>query len=88
MISCSLLMSVIMIGINIDENWAKGYRYGLGMAQWPFLSIKHLILDRLLPPMPIVKLTMDPSDAWTTPSALFSLLIMRRAERALNKSKE
>lgn len=85
MAACALLMAVIMVGINVNETWASVYRVGLGYVQWPLLCLKYYFTEGVIPPLSRVKLTIDPTDGWTAPCSLISLVILKRAIRTINK---
>lgn len=81
---CALSMSAIMIGINLSDTWADAYRFGLSIAQWPFVTLHSFVNYGVIPPLTTIKLTMDPSDIWTAPSSLLAILILDRAQARLN----
>lgn len=58
----------VMVGINICDLCAEGYRVGLGAAQWPIRALWGLVWEGTIPPLRRVILTMDPTDLWTLPA--------------------
>ena len=84
MILNALAMAALMIGININSTWAYFYKHGLAWAQWPFWSLWYKVKWNFSPPFPQIKLTMDPSDVWTVPATLFSLVLLRAKLKELN----
>ena len=73
----ALAMAALMIGININSTWAYLYRQSLAWVQWPFWSLWYKIRWDFLPPFPEIRLTMDPSDVWTVPAVLFSIVLLK-----------
>lgn len=75
----ALSMGTLMIAINTDSDWTIAYKKGLGYAQWPWVGLWAWHKYGHWPPLPNVHLTVDPSDSWTAPAALISLLILYRS---------
>lgn len=73
------LMAFLMVAINLNSQWAYLYCQGLGIAQWPWVGLWSYYQYGAWPPIPQVILTMDAGDAWTAPTALLSLGILRSA---------
>ena len=80
----ALAMATLMIGININEAWASTYCQGLAWAQWPFWSLWYQLKWGFSPPFPQIKLTMDPSDAWTSPAVLISVILLHNKLKCIH----
>lgn len=76
-----LATGAVMVGINLWDSWAWGYRHGLAVAQWPARALLALARQHPLPRLAPVSLTMDPTDLWTLPALALAAWIHRRHRR-------
>ncbi|MBN8609777.1 MAG: hypothetical protein J0L92_04305 [Deltaproteobacteria bacterium] len=73
-ISWIVATGLVMATINTIDLAADAYRWGLGVAQWPFRA---LFAGAMLDVVPVQK-WMDPSDLWTLPALVVPLAIALR----------
>lgn len=65
---------LVMVAINTVDLAADGYRWGLGVAQWPLRAVLAGGPVALAP----VRLWMDPTDLWTLPALGLPLMLALR----------
>jgi hypothetical protein len=73
-----LATGAVMVGINLWDSWAWGYRHGLALAQWPARGLWSLAQGRAWPALAPVDMTMDPTDLLTLPALSLCAWIHRR----------
>lgn len=73
------LVGAIMVAVKIDETAAYGYRWGLGLAQWPLRVVRALLQFDPPPNLRPVRLAMDRTDLITLPSLLVAVVLGWRA---------
>lgn len=64
---------LVMATINTLDGAADAYRWGLGLAQWPFRAVRAWSVVPIQP----VRLTMDPTDLLTLPALVVPWLVAR-----------
>lgn len=85
LIVSALFAASVMALINIAPWAAHVYRFGLGLAQWPFRAAFALLNGEGSTAFALVSLTMDATDLWTIPAVLVPTLLVGRQERSSMK---
>ena len=82
LLSLCILMGFIMVAINLWSLPAMLYRWGMGTLQWPFIAFYSVVDTGAVPEITPVQLVMDPSDCWTAPCALFTIVVFWNRDRS------
>ena len=77
----AVVLALVMATINTWGLAADGYRWGLGLLQWPFRMAWHWTVDGTVCPLRPVVLTMDLTDLCTLPAAAVSPLAVYGRQR-------
>lgn len=75
------LLAAVMASINTLPEAGDAYRWGLGLAQWPWRCAWSWLHGGSTVPLALVDLTMDPTDLWTIPAAAISPWVAWRLHR-------
>lgn len=79
----AIATALAMITIRFEGPMAEAYRWGLGLAQWPFRAVAAALRGDGCPSLAPVALALDPSDALTAPAAIVPVVLGWRARPAL-----
>lgn len=80
LVTCVLLTALVFTAVKVSPLAAEGWRWGLGLLQWPVRLVLALVSGQRLPGVSPVAHTLDVTDLFTLPAVLLSLgLGWRRA---------
>jgi len=73
------LTGVVFAAMQLLTPAAEGFRYGLGLLQWPYYCAKALLLAAPWPPIRPVAHTADPTDLFALPALGVAYWVWRRS---------
>lgn len=79
----AIATALVMITIRFEGPMAEAYRWGLGLAQWPFRALAAALRGEGSPGVSPVALALDPTDALTAPAAIIPVLLGGRHRPAM-----